>query len=111
MEIFGAGKKPFVGEAKARDYLVERPGCSGVPWEPRGSFSAGCAGGQADIAAQPGPGWAGLGPRCGGPGGGRGPGGLWGGSPALGAWLSPPVITREEERQFVVKSIVRSQVK
>lgn len=29
----------------------------------------------------------------------------------LGAGLIPPVINSEEERQFVVKSIVRSQVK
>lgn len=37
--------------------------------------------------------------------------GYWGGRPALAAGLLLPVITREEEREFVATSIVRSQVK
>lgn len=60
-------------------------------------------------------------PGFGGAGAGRSPWLCWdpagvqagcrGGLPALAAGLILPVITREEEREFAVRSIVRSQVK
>jgi len=128
LEIFGGGKKPFVGEAKDGDYLIESPGCGPRPRGVRarvlqwGGEAPGPGGqGRAEIAPHA---WV----RGAGGGGARlepAPvtGGLWrAGAPGAGGCcgegisppgvgLIPPVINSEEERQFVVKSIVRSQVK